>query len=69
MTKLFICAALWAISASASHIYCLQYYLILQCPASTAYHALELGFRTILIEDCSRGIRDTAVIESFQALC
>ena len=26
------------------------------CVASTAFHALELGFRTVLIDDCSRGI-------------
>ena len=26
------------------------------CVASTAYHAQELGFRTVLIDDCSRGI-------------
>ena len=24
--------------------------------ASTAFHAQELGFRTILVDDCSRGI-------------
>ena len=24
--------------------------------ASTAFHAIELGFRTVLIDDCSRGI-------------
>ena len=29
--------------------------------ASTAFHALELGFRTILIEDCSRGIRSLSL--------
>ena len=26
------------------------------CVASTAYHAQELGFRTVLVDDCSRGI-------------
>ena len=26
------------------------------CAGSTAFHANELGFRTILIDDCSRGI-------------
>ena len=25
------------------------------CAGSTAFHANELGFRTILIDDCSRG--------------
>ena len=25
--------------------------------ASTAFHAQELGFRTILVDDCSRGIK------------
>ena len=25
-------------------------------PASTAFHSLELGFRTTLVDDCSRGI-------------
>jgi len=27
------------------------------CVASTAFHAQELGFRTILVDDCSRGIK------------
>jgi len=36
------------------------------CVASTAYHALELGFRTILIEDCSRGIRDDNIQQTFE---
>ena len=31
--------------------------------ASTAFHAQELGFRTILVDDCSRGI-DLANISS-----
>ena len=33
--------------------------------ASTAFHALELGFRTILIEDCSRGIREENIAATF----
>ena len=34
--------------------------------ASTAYHAIELGFRTVLIEDCSRGIRDDNINATFE---
>ena len=34
--------------------------------ASTAYHANELGFRTILIDDCSRGIRPETIQETFE---
>ena len=34
--------------------------------ASTAYHAIELGFRTVLIEDCSRGIRDESINSTFE---
>ena len=34
--------------------------------ASTAYHAIELGFRTILIEDCSRGIKDESIKQTFE---
>jgi hypothetical protein len=33
--------------------------------ASTAFHALELGFRTVLIEDCSRGIREENISATF----
>ena len=29
--------------------------------ASTAFHALELGFRTIYLENCSRGIESDAI--------
>lgn len=36
------------------------------CVASTAYHANELGFRTILIDDCSRGIRPETIQETFE---
>lgn len=31
------------------------------CVASTAFHALELGFRTIYLENCSRGIEAEAI--------
>ncbi|TRY67685.1 hypothetical protein TCAL_02948 [Tigriopus californicus] len=34
------------------------------CVASTAFHAQELGFRTILIDDCSRGIDMEAINEA-----
>ena len=34
-------------------------------PASTAFHALELGFRTILIEDASRGIQEENITATF----
>lgn len=29
--------------------------------ASTAFHGLELGFRTALIDDCSRGIQSDGI--------
>ena len=29
--------------------------------ASTAFHAQELGFRTILVDDCSRGIKQADI--------
>jgi len=35
------------------------------CVASTAFHALELGFRTVVIEDCSRGIREENISATF----
>lgn len=31
------------------------------CVAFTAFHGLELGFRTMLVDDCSRGIRDDVI--------
>lgn len=31
---------------------------------ATALHAQELGFRTILIDDCSRGIAMDAIIDT-----
>ena len=34
--------------------------------ASTAYHSLELGFRTILIDDCSRGIKEECILQTFE---
>lgn len=36
--------------------------------ASTAFHANELGFRTILIDDCSRGINDDNIAASYDKL-
>ena len=35
---------------------------------STAFHANELGFRTILIDDCSRGINDENIAATFDKL-
>ena len=40
-------------------------FLFSQCPnlstASTSFHGQELGFRTALIDDCSRGIQTDAI--------
>ena len=36
--------------------------------ASTAFHANELGFRTILIDDCSRGIKEENIASTFSKL-
>ena len=36
--------------------------------ASTAFHANELGFRTILIDDCSRGINEDNIEASYNKL-
>ena len=36
--------------------------------ASTAFHANELGFRTILIDDCSRGIKEENINNTFDKL-
>ena len=36
--------------------------------ASTAHHANELGFRTILIDNCSRGINDQNIQATFERL-
>jgi len=38
------------------------------CVASTAFHSLELGFRTILVDDCSRGIDETDIKNSFDKI-
>ena len=38
------------------------------CAGSTAFHANELGFRTILIDDCSRGT-DNTDIDCHYLLC
>jgi len=35
------------------------------CVASTAFHALELGFRTVYLENCSRGIEEEAIQNTF----
>ena len=35
---------------------------------STAFHANELGFRTILIDDCSRGINEDNIQSTFNKL-
>ena len=34
--------------------------------ASTAFHAIELGFRTILIDDCSRGIDEKSIETAYE---
>ena len=34
--------------------------------ASTAFHAIELGFRTILIDDCSRGIDEKSINTAYE---
>ena len=36
--------------------------------ASTAFHAQELGFRTILVDDCSRGINLENISECFKKI-
>ena len=36
------------------------------CVASTAFHALELGFRTVLIDDCSRGINKENIAAAYE---
>ena len=36
--------------------------------ASTAFHAQELGFRTILIDDCSRGINEQNILAAYEKL-
>ena len=37
-------------------------------PASTAFHAQDLGFRTILIDDCSRGINNDNITNCFEKI-
>ena len=34
--------------------------------ASTAFHAMELGFRTMVIEDCSRGIDEISIKAAYE---
>ena len=41
---------------------------IFLCEGSTAFHANELGFRTILVDDCSRGINDDNIAATFNKL-
>lgn len=36
--------------------------------ASTAFHAQELGFRTIMIDDCSRGINHDNIANCFEKI-
>jgi len=38
------------------------------CVASTAFHAQDLGFRTILIDDCSRGINNDNINDCFDKI-
>eukprot|EP00090_Calanus_glacialis_P025861 TRINITY_DN40595_c0_g1_i2.p1 TRINITY_DN40595_c0_g1~~TRINITY_DN40595_c0_g1_i2.p1 ORF type:complete len:145 (+),score=20.06 TRINITY_DN40595_c0_g1_i2:1-435(+) len=38
------------------------------CVAWTAFHALELGFRTVLIEDACRGISPQGVVDTFNKI-
>jgi len=38
------------------------------CVASTAFHALELGFRTCLIDDCSRGIDEKNIADCYDKI-
>jgi len=38
------------------------------CVASTAFHALELGFRTTLVEDASRGIKNDNINAAFKRI-
>ena len=35
---------------------------------STAFHSLELGFRTIMIDDCSRGIDHGDIARTFERI-
>ena len=41
---------------------------LLLISASTAFHSLELGFRTILIDDCSRGIDECDIKAAFDRI-
>ena len=42
--------------------------IITNLSASTAFHALELGFRTVLIDDCSRGIDEKNIEAAFEKI-
>merc|ERR1711981_265546 len=38
------------------------------CVGYTAFHALELGFRTVMIDDCCRGIVDSDIKNTFDRI-
>jgi len=38
------------------------------CVASTAFHGIEQGFRTILVEDASRGIKEDDITKAFEKI-
>lgn len=38
------------------------------CVASTAFHGLEQGFRTILVQDASRGIKEDDINKAFEKI-
>ena len=42
--------------------------MIIYLEASTAFHALELGFRTSLVEDASRGIDKENISQTFDRI-
>ena len=62
-----MCAALLRMSALVSW-FSLTYHLMCSTLASTAFHANELGFRTVLIDDCSRGIKEENISSSYNKL-
>ena len=44
----------------------LYFLFLFRFAASTAMHSLELGFRTILVDDCSRGIDGDDIKKTFE---
>jgi nicotinamidase-related amidase len=38
------------------------------CVAYSAFHSLELGFRTVLIDDCCRGIVESDIKNTFDRI-